>query len=90
MFDFDKEYDMDVVASELLGTNSKWLVKKLLKVSDLTFKYAGLHRVAMTNWSPTTHFPTISEDFACFLYDVGIGVKVNLGQIMFEFVASHI
>ena len=25
--DFDKEYDMDVVATELLGTNSKWPAK---------------------------------------------------------------
>ena len=58
--DFDKDYDMDVVASELLSMDTKWLPgKKTFKVFDLTLKYAGLHKVATTNWWPTSHYPTI-------------------------------
>ena len=92
LFDFDyfeKEYDIDMVATKLLGIETKWPAKKVLKVFDLTLKYVGLHKVAMTNWWPTTHFPTVFEDFSCFLYDVGTGVKVNLCQIMFEFITDH-
>ena len=64
LYDFDKDYDMDVVASELPSMDNKWLGKKALKVSDLTLKYVGLHKVAMSNWWPTSHYHTISEDFA--------------------------
>ena len=86
---FDKDYDMDNVATGLLGIDSKWPGKKTLKVSNLTLKYVGLHKVAITNWWPTSHYPTISEDFVCFMFDVGTGVKVNLGQIMFEFIVGQ-
>ena len=86
---FDKYYDMDIVAIELLGIDSTWPEKKTFKISDLTLKFVGLHKVAMTNWWPTSHYLTISQDFACFLFDVGTWVKVNLGQIMFEFIASR-
>ena len=68
---FEKDCDMDVTASELLSMNGKWPGKKTLKVSDLTLKYVGLHKVVMTNWWPTSHYPTILEDFACFLFDIG-------------------
>ena len=53
--DFEKDYDMDAIATELLGIESKWPGKKTLKVSNLTLKYAGLHKIAMTNWWPTSH-----------------------------------
>ena len=33
--DFDKDYDMDVVATELLGIDSKWPRKKTLKISEI-------------------------------------------------------
>ena len=87
--DFDKDYEMDVVATSLLGIDSKWPRKKTLKVSELTLKYASLHKVAMTNWWPTSHYPTILEDFACFLFYIITWVKVNLGQILFEFISGH-
>ena len=87
--DFEKDYHMDAIAFELLGMNSKWPGKKTLKVSDLTLKYVGLHKVAMTNWWSTSHCSSILEDFACFLFDIGTWVKVNLGQIMFEVIAGH-
>ena len=45
--DFDKDYDMDALATELFDIDSKRSEKKTLKVSELTLKYAGLHKVAM-------------------------------------------
>ncbi|PON74025.1 hypothetical protein TorRG33x02_248020 [Trema orientale] len=80
----DKEYDEDMVATELLGTKRTWPKEDVLQVTDLTLKYRGLHRIAMHNWRPTTHYPTIHFDSAVFLYDVGTGVPVNLGQLIFE------
>ena len=47
--DFDKKYDMDVIAIKLLDIDSMWHAKKTFKVSDLTLKYVGLHKVVMTN-----------------------------------------
>ena len=43
----------------------------------------------MSNWWPTSHYPTISEDFAYFLFDIGTRVQVNLGQIIFESIAGY-
>ena len=84
--DFDKDYDIDVVAIELLSIDSKWPGNKTLKVSDLALKYAGLLKMAMINRWPTSHYPTILEDFSCFLFDIGTELKVNLGHVIFEFV----
>ena len=47
--DFEKDYDIDAVTSKLLGLDTKWLVKKTLKVSDLILKYASLHKVVVSN-----------------------------------------
>ena len=55
--DFDKEYDKDVVATKLLGIDSKWPPKKTLKISDLTLKYARLDKVAVKTLWPTSHYP---------------------------------
>ncbi|PON34565.1 hypothetical protein PanWU01x14_343510 [Parasponia andersonii] len=70
----------DMVATELLGTKKKRPKEDILQVTDLTLKYRGLHRIAIHNWRPTTHYPTIHFDIASFLYDVGTGVSVNLGK----------
>ena len=80
---------MDAVATELFDIESKWPRKKTLKVSNLTLKYVSLHKIAMTNWWPTSYYPIVLEDFACFLFDIGTGVTVNLGQIVFESIASY-
>ena len=47
LYNFEKHYDMDTVATELLGIDSKWPGKKTLTVFDLTLKYAGLHKMAI-------------------------------------------
>ena len=57
LYDFQKDYDMNVIAFELLGMGIKWPRKKTLKVFNLTLKYASLHKEAMSNWWPTSHYP---------------------------------
>ena len=51
-----KDYVRDDVASELLGT-TMWLRSNALRVTDLTLKYSGLHKIVLSNWLPTSMSP---------------------------------
>ncbi|PON31387.1 hypothetical protein PanWU01x14_370300, partial [Parasponia andersonii] len=73
--EFEKSFEEDMVATELLGTKKKWPKEDILQVTNLTLKYRGLHQIAMHNWRPTTYYPTIHFDIASFLYDVRTGVS---------------
>ena len=64
---FEKDYAFDDVATELLGFKCVWPKSNVLKVSDLTLKYNGLHKIALSNWLYTKHVTTISRDFATVL-----------------------
>ena len=61
----------------------------MLKVDDLTLKYNGLRKIALSNWLPTKHVPTVSRDFATLLYDIGTGAPVHLGQLFFDIIVNH-
>ncbi|PON49065.1 hypothetical protein TorRG33x02_318660 [Trema orientale] len=83
--EYEKEYAIDTVASELLGDVTVWPDDShALKSCELTYKYSGLHKIAQHNWWPTAHQPTVAKNFACFLFDVGIGFQVNLPHIIFH------
>ena len=59
-FVFEKDYVLDDVATELLGYKCVWLKTNVLRVVDLTLKYNGLHKIALSNWFPTKHVTTLS------------------------------
>ena len=82
--DFDRTYIMDGVASELLRIKSTWLENNSLRASKITFKYYGVHKIAMNNWSLTTHYTTISRDMSTLVFDIGSYLQVNLGQLIFS------
>ncbi|PON56565.1 hypothetical protein TorRG33x02_296150 [Trema orientale] len=83
--EYEKEYEVDKVASELLGDLIDWPShSSTLKSTDLTYKYSGLHKIAIHNWWPTAHLPTVARNFAYFLFDIGTGIDVNLPQIIFQ------
>ena len=48
-FNFEKEYVLDDVAAELLGYKCVWTKTNVLRVVDLTLKYNGLHKIALSN-----------------------------------------
>ncbi|XP_031131838.1 uncharacterized protein LOC116033220 [Ipomoea triloba] len=56
-FDYDDDYteDMDVVTRRLTGgTRVRWVKKDIIKVVELTSTFAYLHKIAYSNWMPTT------------------------------------
>ncbi|KAA0025116.1 envelope-like protein [Cucumis melo var. makuwa] len=63
--------------------------QKLL-VASLTVKYVILHRIGISNWIPSTYASTISTFLGHFVYLVGIGVKVNLGEFIFNHLLCHV
>ena len=48
-FNFERDYILDDVASELLGHKTNWPRTNVLQVADLTLKYNGLHKIALSN-----------------------------------------
>ena len=89
IFFFEKDYALDDVATELLGYKCVWPKVNVLKFIDVTLKYNGLHKIALSNWLPTKHVTTVSRDFATLLFDIGTGASVQLGQIFFDLIVSH-
>ena len=59
-FNYEKDYVLDDVASELLGYKTTWPKTNVLRVADLTFKYNALHKIALSNWYPTKDMTTLS------------------------------
>ena len=49
-FKFKKDYVLDDIATELLGYKLVWPNTNLLRVADLTLKYNGLNKIAISNW----------------------------------------
>lgn len=87
--DLDKEFDLDEVATEICGTKFVWPKNSALKVSNVMLLYYELHKIA-TNWWPTVHYSTIVSNFVSSLYDIGIGIKVDLGQVIFDCKAARL
>ena len=48
-FKFEKDYMLDDVATELLGYKCSWPKTNVLRVADLTLRYNGLHKIALSN-----------------------------------------
>ena len=82
-FSFEKEHVLDDVATELLGYKCMRPKTNVLRVADLTLKYIGLHKIALSKWLPTKHVTTPSRDFVTLLFDIGTGAFVHLGQVFF-------
>ena len=48
-FNFERDYVLDDVASELLGHKTDWPRTNVLRVADLTLKYNSIHKIALSN-----------------------------------------
>ncbi|KAA0053951.1 flocculation protein FLO11-like [Cucumis melo var. makuwa] len=79
------------LAEELTGgTILVWPVDGQLPVASLKIKYSILHRIRISNWIPSTHASTISTSLGHFVYLVGTGVKVNIGEFIFNHLLRHV
>ena len=88
-FNFKRDYVLHDVASDLLGHKSDWPRTNVHRVADLTLKYNGLHKIALSSWYPTKHVTTLYRDLATLLFDIGINASVHLGQIIFDLKFLH-
>ena len=89
-FTFEKDYVLDDVATELLWYKTVCQKTNVLRVADLTLKYNGLHKIALSNWYPIKHATTLSYDFATLLFDIDTNEPVHLGEIVFKLIVNHI
>ena len=82
-FDFEKDYVLDDIATEILGYKCVWPKANVLRVTDLTLKSNGLHKMTLRNWFTTKYVTTLFHDFATLFYDIGTGAPMHLGQVFF-------
>uniref|UniRef100_A0A1S3BD19 Putative plant transposon protein domain-containing protein n=1 Tax=Cucumis melo TaxID=3656 RepID=A0A1S3BD19_CUCME len=79
------------LAEELTcGTVPVWPVDGQLPVAFLKVKYSILHRIGISNWIPSMYASIISTFLGHFVYLVGTGVKVNVGEFIFNHLLQHV
>nr|GMC57993.1 uncharacterized protein LOC109169177 [Ipomoea batatas] len=86
-FDCDADYteDMDVVTRRLTGgTRVRWVKNDTIKVVELTSTFAYLHKIAYSNWMPTTQKGYVPRAMAVLLFKIASGIEVNLGKLLFD------
>ncbi|XP_019178795.1 PREDICTED: uncharacterized protein LOC109173926 [Ipomoea nil] len=86
-FDYDDDFtaDMDAITHRLTGGNkSRWVSKDSIKVVELTSTFAFLHKIACSNWMPTTQRGYVKRSMAISLFKIECGMKINLGQLLFD------
>ena len=71
------------------GYKTVWPNTNVHREVDLTLKYNGLHKIALSNWYPIKHVITLSYEFSTLLFDIGTGAPVHLGKIFFDLIVSH-
>lgn len=59
-------------------------------IASLTIKYVTLHKIGISNWIPSTHVSTISTSLGHFIYLIGTGVRVNVGEFFFNHLLRHV
>jgi hypothetical protein len=67
----------------------KWPLKGKLVASQLSVKYAMLHKVGAANWVPTNHKSTVSVMLGKFIYAIGTKAKVDYGTYIFDQTMKH-
>lgn len=81
--------DWNQVASTLTnGSVSVWKGYTIESKYPTTL-YALLHGICIRNQIPIAHRSTISKPLVELIYHVGQGKHVNLGQLIFDQLASH-
>ncbi|XP_050914610.1 uncharacterized protein LOC127129480 [Lathyrus oleraceus] len=66
-----------------------WPLKGKLVASQLSVKYAMLHKVGAANWVPTNHKSTVSVALGKSIYAVGTKARVNYGAYIFDQTMKH-
>ena len=72
------------------GTVKSWLTEGQLPIASLSMKYAILHKIGITNWIPSTRASIASAALGHFIYLVGTGARLNVGEFIFRHLLRHV
>lgn len=81
----DDEVEGSMILDELTGGKVKEWTSNLA-ASQLTWKYAVLHKIAVFNWMPTKNTTTLTLDQARVLYRVGKFLAFDFGSLVFQYI----
>nr|GMD79731.1 uncharacterized protein LOC109169177 [Ipomoea batatas] len=87
LFDCDVDYteDMDVVTRRLTGgTQIRWVKKDTIKAVELTSTFVYLHKIAYSNWMPTTQKGYVPRAMTVLLFKIASGIR-GFEKDAFEF-----
>nr|GMC90721.1 uncharacterized protein LOC109169177 [Ipomoea batatas] len=80
---FDK--DLHEITKRLTGGHAPyWISKDSIKASDLTSFFAFLHKIAFSNWMPSTNHRYVTKKMAALLFKIDTGVSFDLNQLLFD------
>ena len=86
----DEDVSLNNVAKELTARQVNiWPSKGKILSSQLSVKYAILHKISAANWAPTSHTSTINASLARLLFAIGTKSKLDLGSYVFEQTLKH-
>nr|GMD14555.1 uncharacterized protein LOC109169177 [Ipomoea batatas] len=58
--------------------------KDSIKAFELTSFFAFLHKIAFSNWMPSTNHRYVTKKMAALLFKIDTGVSFDLGQLLFD------
>ncbi|KAM6569167.1 hypothetical protein CsatB_017152 [Cannabis sativa] len=76
--------DQTLMGRVLTGRDDYIWEKQEILVTHLTPFYRVLHRIALYNWFPNSHFSIVTLEIGKFLYAVGTNVSIDLPSLIFE------
>lgn len=78
------------LAIELIGgTVHLWPSDGQQPIISLRMKYAIMHKIGIVNWIPSMHTSTICTSLGYFIYLIGTGSAINVGEIVFCHLLCH-
>nr|GMD78300.1 uncharacterized protein LOC109169177 [Ipomoea batatas] len=84
---FDK--DLNEITKRLTGGHAPyWISKDSIKESELTSFFAFLHKIAFSNWMPSTNHRYVTKKMAALLFKIDTGVNFDLGQLLFDHIVD--
>src|ERR1044072_9566780 len=81
----DEDVSLNDVAKELTARQVNiWPSRGKILSSQLSVKYAILHKISAANWALTSHTSTINASLARLLFAIGTKSKLDVGSYVFE------
>ena len=89
LFDELVSLELNDLAAEITGGSLRaWPTKEGISPSALTPMYRVLHRLTITNWSPSKHNSSVRPDKARFIVSLVQEKHLDIASYMFERICS--